>query len=358
MRVFTRTKILIAVATALATFGVAAWGQNLRVMGTTTGEGPAYFNGASTFGGASTFNATSTFNGTSTFGGLATFNGGITSKGDGPAVPGGAAPISMTSPNSTGSYSISLERKGEDGRDHAWRFWHMNGVASYGQYYDPKDPYVAQKTGGLQIWEYHADSQGRQCETDAKPDDGAVCASRFAIEPGGNVGLGTSFPQSKLHVVGDITADGYITAARDIYSNGDIRTGGWLLTDGESGWRSRSYGGGWQMTDYTWVRTYNGKSIWTDGALASQGGLSVGFPVDAYSSSAPANGAVIAGKVGIGNTDPAHMLDVSGRIRAREGTVVYESACNGGLLTLSATCRSGPNSGDSANRPVGILVEL
>lgn len=58
----------------------------------------------------------------------------------------------------------------------------------------------------------------------------------------GNVGIGTS-PAYRLDV------------------NGDIHSSGWLRTTGNYGWYSQTYGGGWYMTDSTWIRTYNNKPV-------------------------------------------------------------------------------------------------
>ena len=73
----------------------------------------------------------------------------------------------------------------------------------------------------------------------------------------GSVGIGTTSPSYPLHVVGDI----YNT--------------GWVRTAGNTGIYFDSYGGGWHMTDTTWVRAYNGKSIHTAGLLQADGGVTV-----------------------------------------------------------------------------------
>lgn len=54
-----------------------------------------------------------------------------------------------------------------------------------------------------------------------------------------------------------LNAYGRITTASDIYSQG------WVRTVGTTGWYSESYGGGWYMTDSTWLRAFNNKQIYT-----------------------------------------------------------------------------------------------
>ena len=60
-------------------------------------------------------------------------------------------------------------------------------------------------------------------------------------------------------------------------------TSNWFRSTGSTGWRSESYGGGWYMTDSTWIRTYGSKSVYqntgqirTDGYLVTNGGITVG----------------------------------------------------------------------------------
>lgn len=38
----------------------------------------------------------------------------------------------------------------------------------------------------------------------------------------------------------------------------------WVRTKGNTGWYNETYGGGWAMSDTTWVRMYNGKSLYVD----------------------------------------------------------------------------------------------
>lgn len=60
-------------------------------------------------------------------------------------------------------------------------------------------------------------------------------------------------------------------------------TSNWFRSTGNTGWCSESYGGGWYMTDSTWIRTYGSKSVYqdtgqirTDGYLVTNGGITIG----------------------------------------------------------------------------------
>ena len=67
-----------------------------------------------------------------------------------------------------------------------------------------------------------------------------------------------------------LNASGRVTCA-DVYSSS------WLRTVGQTGWYSESYGGGWYMTDSTWLRAYNNKQIYTGStsadAIHTDGGI-------------------------------------------------------------------------------------
>ena len=57
----------------------------------------------------------------------------------------------------------------------------------------------------------------------------------------------------------------------------------WVRSVGSTGWYNETYGGGWYMSDSTWIRTYGSKSVYqntgqirTDGYLVTNGGITVG----------------------------------------------------------------------------------
>lgn len=109
-----------------------------------------------------------------------------------------------------------------------------------------------------------------------------------------NVGIGTAAPIYKLHTIGDI------------YANG-----GWFRVSGNQGLYWETWGGGFYMSDVTWIRTYNDKNIWTNtGLLGAQGGLTVGYA----GATPPAGGAIIAGLTGMGTSVPNQRLSVQGSI--------------------------------------------
>ena len=74
------------------------------------------------------------------------------------------------------------------------------------------------------------------------------------------VGIGNTTPAYKLHVSGDIYADG-----------------GWLRVSGQQGLYFETYGGGWHMSDSTFVRSYNSKSVYSGSGIFRTDAGDTGF---------------------------------------------------------------------------------
>lgn len=55
-----------------------------------------------------------------------------------------------------------------------------------------------------------------------------------------------------------------------------LASGVWIRSKGVSGWYCQDYGGGWHMTDTSWIRAYANKGIYTEGKGAFGGNLYCG----------------------------------------------------------------------------------
>lgn len=85
---------------------------------------------------------------------------------------------------------------------------------------------------------------------------------------------GNSTTTGTLTANGNLTANG-TTTTNDIHINKDQ----WIRVHGQGGIFWQDYGGGWNMTDPTWVRSYNGKGVYVptnlqvDGSVSANGGI-------------------------------------------------------------------------------------
>ena len=109
-------------------------------------------------------------------------------------------------------------------------------------------------------------------------------------------------------------------------------TSNWFRSTGSTGWYSQTYGGGINMTDSTWIRTYGGKSFYCGNQIYSSNSIRMGniYLQNSDEINNGANGGlhlnyrntgnvtmcVGGGKVGIGTSSPTQRLDVNGNIRA------------------------------------------
>lgn len=65
---------------------------------------------------------------------------------------------------------------------------------------------------------------------------------------------------------GDVNAAGTVTGATARIA-GETYTGNWFRTQGDTGWYSEKWGGGWYMSDSSWIRAYGNKGVYTPGQL-------------------------------------------------------------------------------------------
>jgi len=93
--------------------------------------------------------------------------------------------------------------------------------------------------------------------------------NRFLVATDGKVGLGTTAPAGKLHV------------------NGDTYINGWLRANvSGKGLYFQKHGGGFYMSDNTWIRTYGSKHFYTgQGVVRSDKGLQVGSSGEFFNAS-------------------------------------------------------------------------
>ncbi len=152
--------------------------------------------------------------------------------------------------------------------------------------------------------------------------------ARMKVTDTGYVGIGNNSPAQMLHVAGVIRSDdGFQVDGSTVIDNG----AGWHRSYGATGWYNGTYGGGWYMSDSTWIRTYGNKSIYHNtGTMRTDGTFQVG---SSGSTLNVANGGTFAyrtnvlfantsGAVGIGTTNPGtYKLAVNGAVRAKEVVV-------------------------------------
>ncbi|RMD66012.1 MAG: hypothetical protein D6824_01615, partial [Planctomycetota bacterium] len=161
---------------------------------------------------------------------------------------------------------------------------------------------------------------------------------------GGNVGIGTtnfSYTQSdNAPLVGSRTNNRlFVSGSVQLLSNNDAfvvgRSTSSFFKDEEIGF---GWGGGWYMTDSTWLRVRNNKKLYSTG------------------------GAYFGGNIGLGVTNPVDKLDVAGNIRVnlmydRNNTAYYVDPASttklNNLIVNSCTGCTAGTAGNSANVTAG-----
>jgi len=106
---------------------------------------------------------------------------------------------------------------------------------------------------GTGIW-----MQGNLTFNSANP---YINAPSYYVAPGGAYfNSGTVYTEATIQARGGIANDAGSYSGR-VRIIDDLWATGWLRTDGAQGWYSETYGGGWHMSDATWLRAYGSKPI-------------------------------------------------------------------------------------------------
>ena len=91
--------------------------------------------------------------------------------------------------------------------------------------------------------------------------------------PSGNGGIDCPDCDNRFVNVSGDTMTGRLYANNGVHIQGD-----WLRVNGTGGIYFESYGGGWYMTDTTWIKAYNNKNVYTPAVMRADNG----FQVDGY----------------------------------------------------------------------------
>ena len=99
---------------------------------------------------------------------------------------------------------------------------------------------------------------------------GTGYVEKLKINETGDTGAWELYTNGDTYTSGTLRTDGILQANNGISVDGNtvIDDGaGWHRTYGKTGWINQTYGGGWYMTDTTWLRSYANKSIYTSGTM-------------------------------------------------------------------------------------------
>ena len=151
--------------------------------------------------------------------------------------------------------------------------------------------------------------------TTAKIADGNVTSAKIAAGVDATKIGGGAIDNTEFSYLDGVTSgiqgqlNGKLSTAHN-HSNtdptfGTVFTSNWFRSTGSSGWISQDYGGGWYMSDPTWIRSYGSKNIYQDsGILRTDGELQVGAAGARFYVAS-------GGNVGVGTTAPATRLSLA-----------------------------------------------
>ncbi|HAO0454910.1 TPA: shufflon system plasmid conjugative transfer pilus tip adhesin PilV [Escherichia coli] len=150
-------------------------------------------------------------------------------------------------------------------------------------------------------------------------------------------------------------------------TNGDITSNnGWLVTKNSKGWMNSTYGGGWYMSDSSWLRSVNNKGIYTggqvkggtvraDGRLYTGEYLQLEGTATAGASCSPnglvgrdSTGAILSCQSGVWRTSGSSNGSYS-NLGSHRGSFSGRNTGSGTLFVYASGGNSGSAGGDCAN---------
>ena len=113
-------------------------------------------------------------------------------------------------------------------------------------------------------------------------DNGAVGGGTQQFRVGNGTGTDQFYVRADGQFYGRYFADlddaGYYINPNGFSQTSSVYANNWFRAQNTSGFYFETYGGGWQMTDGTWIRAYNSKPILGTGGIAGYGNAVFGTP--------------------------------------------------------------------------------
>ncbi|MBB3923846.1 type II secretory pathway pseudopilin PulG [Xanthomonas arboricola] len=93
-----------------------------------------------------------------------------------------------------------------------------------------------------------------------------VLANDGSLNTHGAINADADLNANSVNLRYNVNANGSIAAGGNV-SGTEVYANNWFRSRGNGGWYSEPYGGGFYMSDATWIRAYNNKNIYTAGEI-------------------------------------------------------------------------------------------